>query len=158
MPILRSTQPPLSQYVRCWNFVSQQAKLDKYTEIGFCIYSLKVITRDQLRFLFFSFQSPLKYMPFYLANICQTIASTIDYDFQILTKEQTLPFSPFKTLLLFSGFMSSPAFILEDTEINNYSPCFLISMSLSFKPHIQSLLSSITMQNLLSPRASSSDS
>lgn len=151
MPVLRSTQPPLSQYVRCWNFVSSAAKLSHIYRNWVLYLQPKSDYQGSTEvFIPFSFQSPLK---IYALLPGQTFARPLPPQ-QIMISRFCPRNRPFlflsKLLLLFSGFMSSPAFILEDTEINNYSPCFLISMSSSFQNHIfKASWSSITMQNLV---------
>ena len=59
----------------------------------------------------------------------------------------------------FSGFMSSPALILEEPEVDNYSSCFLTSLSSSCQSHaFKAPQSSVTVGNPVTPRTSSSDS
>ena len=87
------------------------------------VYSLKVINKDQLRFLFlFVFSLPLKYTPFYLAKHLPDHCLHNRLWFPDSDQGIDPSFSFQNFCFLFSGFTSSPAFILEDTEINSDSP------------------------------------
>lgn len=138
----------------------QQPSWATYTEIGFCIYSLKVITKDQLRFLFlFLFNLPLKYMPFYLAKHLpdHCLHNRLWFPDSVQGIDPSFSFQNF----CFCSQASCQALhsFWKTLKLTITLPVFSFPWALPFKTtYSKPLGAPLQCRTLLSPRASSSDS